>query len=174
MKAHLRLIAGFGWLLAVTGCVHISPQAMPAEWPALRATTPAELSGEFAGTSAELSRTAAIFFTADELYANPKDKVTALHLAANEQALAVRIGCSDGRTLERTVPIVWEQGAAVLTRRFSGSEGGNAATYSDSWRITTNSANELVIEHIRFATGRLLVVPAVSYYREWWRLRRVR
>lgn len=173
MRPLLHCIVVIAGLFAATGCVQVSPRTMPPDWPALSPATPAKLSGIFTGT-VDLARTAAIFFAGDEIYAHAQTRVTTLHLAATEQALVVRIVCSDGRTLERAVPVSWEQGAAVLTRRFSGREGANAATYRDTWRFTTNSARELVVEHTQFTTALLFVVPGVGYYRDWLRLRRVR
>lgn len=156
-----------------SGCVQIVPRAMPRDWPASVSATPARLSGDFTGTPRDLSRSAGVFFRADELHGSGRRTIVALRLVATETTLVARITCDDGRTRQRTVPIAWEGGAALATRRHSGREGGNAATYRDTWRLTTDAADGAVFEHTAFTTARLLVVPGLRYEREWWRLSRV-
>lgn len=159
--------------VVVTGCVQVATSERPAGWPAPAPATPASLHGTFSGAPVDLARSAALLFTADELYGpDLRRKVTALTLELRGDLLIARARFDSGAVIEGRVAGVLASDAFVIERRSGGREGPNVATYRNVWRLQPEADGGLVFEHLDTSAGLLGPLPFAHRGRTWWRLRR--
>ncbi len=156
-----RLAAALAALaLAASGCVQVDLPERPAGWPASLPATPERLHGIFTGAPVDLARSAAVFFTADELYGpDLRRKVTALTLEARGDMLFARARFDSGVVIEGRLAGVLASDAFVIERRSGGREGPNVATYRNVWRLQPDADGGLVFEHIDTSVGLLGPLP---------------
>lgn len=168
MKAFAVIVVMFG----LVGCVHISSPPMPAEWPALVSATPGKFNGIYSGDLRDKARFASAFFPSDQLYAGGRFQPESFRVVTSEAGCLVEALGRDGVIARSSVTAKWDEGALLVERKHTGSEGLAAATYRDRWFLRLNTAGELVVEHRSASAGFLFPVPGGSLTTDWIRLTR--
>lgn len=176
----IRRLGAVALLLGLSGCVHVSPQAMPRDWPELVAGRPEALNGEYTGSAQDLLFFAEPFFTPADLYrlsrTDNAPRVAqqfwpqSFRVSADAANITVEARSAAGLSATVRHAVRVEAGALVVERRHSGHEGLAAATYRDRWRFRRNTRGELVIERISCSAGVIFPVPAASWRARWVRL----
>ena len=159
-------------MLGLAGCVHVSNPPMPTEWPALVTVAPEKFNGIYSGSLRDKVRFSSAFFSVDQLYDGGRFQPQGFRVMASEAGCLVEALGRDGVIARSSVTTKWGEGALLVERKHTGSEGLAVATYRDRWFLRLNSAGELVIEHRSASVGILFPIPGGESSTDWIRLTR--